>query len=82
VRIEGESKAFTRSSEDGFWVRTSFCPNCGSTLFWEIERRPGAVSVAVGGFADPDFPEPDASLYGELAPPWLRIATVGPLREE
>jgi hypothetical protein len=28
------------------------------TVFWEPQRKPDAIGVAVGGFADPSFPEP------------------------
>lgn len=82
VTLDGASTAFTRSSDDGFWVRTSFCPTCGTTLFWEIERRPGMISIAVGGFADPAFPEPRVAIYDECRHPWLRIETIEPLAQE
>lgn len=82
VRIGGGHASFTRTVEEGFWVRSSFCPECGTTLFWQIERRPGMISVAVGGFADPSFPEPLVSVYGERRHPWLRFETAEPLEEQ
>ena len=82
VRIEGESRSFTRSSDDGFWARSYFCPECGSTLYWEIERRPEMISIAVGCFTDEAFPEPLVQVYGERRHPWIRFATEGPLAEE
>lgn len=82
IEITGPRKAFTRASDDGFWVRTSFCPTCGTTLFWEIERRPGMISLAVGAFADPAFPEPLVAIYTEQCHPWLRFETDQPLQEE
>ena len=82
VRIAGDSRSWERHGEEGHWVRSHFCPVCGTTLFWEIERRPDMVSVAVGGFADPAFPEPTVSVYGERRHPWLRIATTEPVTEE
>ena len=39
-----------------------FCPECGSTLFWEPERMPPLIGVAVGAFADPSFPQPEQSV--------------------
>lgn len=82
VAIGGDSIAFTRVTDEGHWVETRFCPACGTTLFWTIERRPGMVSVAVGGFADPDFPAPRVSVYDELRHPWLRIETDAPVSVE
>lgn len=76
VRIEGSAKAFTRSSDDGFWARSHFCPECGTTLYWDIERRPGMISIAVGCFTDPAFPQPDIEVYAERGRPWIRFETV------
>jgi len=82
VQIEGEARSFTRSSDEGFWSRSSFCPECGSTLYWEIERRPGMISIAVGCFADEAFPEPTVEVYGERRRPWVRFETEKPLAED
>lgn len=82
VRIEGESKVWERTGEEGRWARSHFCPTCGTTLFWRIELRPGFVYVAVGCFADPTFPQPEVAVYSERAHPWLLLETASPLREE
>lgn len=74
VETSGPSNPFTRSSEEGFWGRHHFCPECGDTLFYEIERRPGMITVPVGAFADPDFPPPTVSVYGERRHAWLHIS--------
>ena len=81
VTVSGESRVFERLGEEGHWGRMHFCPVCGTTLFWRIERAPGMIYVAVGGFADADFPEPEVAVYGEQAPPWLRIETKTPIRQ-
>lgn len=78
----GESKSFTRVSDSGRSATFHFCPTCGSTVFYEIEARPGMVSVPVGGFADPDFPEPRVSVYGSRRYRWVRIETEGPIDED
>jgi hypothetical protein len=80
VEISGERTAYTRRSDEGFWVRTSFCPVCGSTVFYEIERRPGMVTIPVGAFADPAFPEPTVAIYDDRRHPWLRFDTSTPLQ--
>ncbi|BCH34614.1 aldehyde-activating protein [Mesorhizobium sp. L-8-10] len=71
VRIEGPTKSFSRQSDSGFPVTFHFCPDCGSTVFWKPQRKPGAVAVAVGSFADPDFPAPTQTVYSERRHSWL-----------
>ena len=71
VKVQGSSASFTRTSEDGFWVRDHFCPTCGTRIFYAIERRPGMISIPVGAFADPDFPPPTVEVYGERRCSWL-----------
>jgi hypothetical protein len=71
VEIVGAYRSFTRGSDDGFWVRNHFCDTCGAGLFYEIERRPGMISIAAGAFADPDFPPPRIEVYEERRCAWL-----------
>jgi hypothetical protein len=82
VEVRGEFRTFTQVSEEGFWGRHHFCPQCSATIFYEIERRPGMITIPVGAFADPAFPEPSVSVYDERRHPWLEIRTVEPLRME
>ncbi|SMF61476.1 GFA family protein [Allosphingosinicella indica] len=79
VTIAGESRDWTRSSDEGFWSRSSFCPTCGTTLFWEIERRPGMISIAAGAFGESDFPRPDVTVYEDQGRPWITIDTGAPI---
>jgi hypothetical protein len=71
VHIDGTYRSFTRGSEEGFWVRHHFCPECGVSVFYEIERRPGMISIPAGVFADPDFPAPLVEVYGGRRCAWL-----------
>ena len=82
VAPSGERSSFTRSSDDGFWATNHFCPNCGATVFYEIERRPGLISIPVGAFADAAFPEPAFSVYAERKPAWIELKTSAPLTEQ
>jgi hypothetical protein len=75
VRIEGEHKVYARLGDSGLEIRWHFCPNCGSTVFWEGDRNPGTYGIAVGCFADPDFPPPLSSSYEDAMHPWLGVAT-------
>ena len=51
--VDDTSKIFTRNSVLGKLVTFHFCPECGSTVFWEPERMPKLIGVAVGAFGDP-----------------------------
>jgi len=82
VSIEGKSRVFERSGEEGHWARSHFCPACGTTLYWRIERQPGMTYVAVGCFADPTFPVPEFAVYSERGRPWIRFETEPPLVQQ
>ena len=72
--IAGESHVFERVADSGFMVTHHFCPHCGSTVFWYPARKPEAVAVALGAFADPGFPAPSQAVHGEQAHGWVRLA--------
>jgi len=40
VRLDGERKVYERAADSGYRIRFHFCPNCGSTLYWEGDRNP------------------------------------------
>jgi hypothetical protein len=58
---------------EGRWRAFHRCPECVSTVFYEIEARPGMISVPVGGFADPGFPPPTAQVYDDRAVGWCTL---------
>ena len=70
VRIEGTDTAFTRRADSGNTVTSHFCPVCGSTVYWELTVAPEVLAVAVGAFADPDFPSPRFSVYERRRHGW------------
>jgi hypothetical protein len=77
VTISGRSTAYARKGDSGGTATMHFCPVCGSTVYWEPDSTDGVVYVAVGAFADPSFPPPTISVYGERRHSWLQIpATV------
>ena len=45
VAIEGETKVFDRDGQSGRKVRFYFCPNCGTSLYWEADARPDLFSL-------------------------------------
>lgn len=71
ITVQGAFNSHERSSDAGHAVTTRFCPNCGATIFWHPERMPDLVAVAVGAFADPDFPAPQQEVHTEYRHPWV-----------
>jgi hypothetical protein len=73
VAIEGQTKVFTRDGQSGRKVRFYFCPNCGTSLYWEADTRPDFYLLAVGAFADPNFPAPSVSIFEESKHAWTQL---------
>ena len=73
VEVTGTFSTFTRQSDEGFWARFNFCPSCGATVFYEIERRPGMITIPGGAFADPDLWAPNISIYENRRHGWCTI---------
>src|ERR1700756_1329509 len=62
ITFAGIATAWTRTAESGNTLTFHFCPTCGSTVYWENEGFPGVVAVAIGSFADPNFPGPNIAV--------------------
>jgi hypothetical protein len=74
VRIaQGSSKVYQRPSASGFDVSFHFCSRCGSNIFWKPRRLPDLIGVAIGAFADPDFPMPEQSVWTTSKHHWLDL---------
>ncbi|MDX8539168.1 GFA family protein [Mesorhizobium sp. M4B.F.Ca.ET.215.01.1.1] len=71
--VTGLSRTFERNSDSGFSIAFHFCGSCGSTVFWYPSRRPAAVAVAVGCFADPSFPAPTRSVFDKRRHGWVAV---------
>ena len=69
--IDGEHRTWRRAGDSGRFLTFHFCPTCGSNVFWEAEGTPDRISVAVGCFADPDFPAPVRTVWAENKHHWL-----------
>ena len=69
---EGAVKRYARVAESGRTVNFGFCPECGGTVFWEAELRPGLIAVAVGTFADPSFEKPSLSGWERMQHLWTK----------
>ncbi|QYJ07642.1 GFA family protein [Qipengyuania flava] len=77
VVFTGENSSWQRKGDDGGAITTHFCPTCGSTVWFTHDRQADLVAVAVGAFADPDFPAPAFSVYEERKHSWAQIAGEG-----
>jgi hypothetical protein len=73
VKVEGTSSDFVRVGDSGMTATFRFCPSCGSTVFYEIDKMPGVIAVPVGAFADPSFPTPTYSVYEARKHRWVHV---------
>jgi hypothetical protein len=74
VRIEGPEKIYTRDVEGTpRTISFHFCPTCGSSVYWHLDLRPDDYGIAVGGFADPDFPLPTLSVWEQTKHSWINL---------
>ncbi|MGZ9809557.1 GFA family protein [Pseudoroseicyclus sp. H15] len=73
-RVIGEATEYVRVGDrHGTRITFRFCPVCGTNLFHTEEGMDGFVSVAVGGFTDPDFPPPMDSVYESRRHGWVGL---------
>ena len=88
VTIEGKSKTWsfpndenpvTYRSCDSGGATYHFCPECGSTVYWEISVAPEVLGVAVGAMTDPTFPPPMISGFEAYGHPWALTASDLPM---
>jgi hypothetical protein len=73
VTIAGKATAWMRTAESGNALTFYFCPACGSTVYWENQGFPGYIAVAIGNFADPNFPAPNIAVWEESRHPWVSL---------
>jgi hypothetical protein len=79
VTIEGRATQWTRVADSGETLTFSFCPVCGTTLYYRHSVSPELVAVTLGGFADPNFPPPRHSVYEKRRHAWVGIETGAPI---
>jgi hypothetical protein len=71
VKIGGSPKAYSRTAESGRAIGFYFCPESGSTMFWEHPLDASQIGIPVGAFADPSFPLPEVSIFMPHKHPWV-----------
>jgi len=72
-RVTGAAKEYLRTGDQGAQFLFRFCPECGSNVFHTEVGDDRRVSVAVGCFADPQFPPPTLSVYDCRRHPWVQM---------
>lgn len=73
VTVEGATKVYARKGDSGAYVHFHFCPECGTTIYWEVEASPDKTGIAIGVFADPTFPPPNVSIFVPHKHPWVSL---------
>jgi hypothetical protein len=71
--IEGEGTDFVRVGDEGASFRFTFCPQCGSTVYYVEEGVEQVITIPVGTFADSRFPAPTVSVYEKRRHSWVSL---------
>ena len=77
TRVEGRSSQYVRTGDSGRTITYHFCPACGSTVYYQLEKAPDLLAIPIGAFADPQFPMPQFSFYESRQHEWVTLE--GPL---
>jgi hypothetical protein len=75
VTADGTSKSWSPASTTDTIFH--FCPDCGSTVYYTGGGTPGLTAIAIGAFADPNFPSPQFSVWEERKYRWVEIVGEG-----
>ena len=71
VAVTGTSTEYVRMGDEGGQATFHFCPQCGSTVYYEAMGLEAYLTIPVGAFADPDFPPPTVSVYEDRMHGWV-----------
>ncbi len=79
IEVRGETKAYNGLEIDGVGndaggsVTYTFCPTCGSTVYWVSDG--GTLGIAVGNIVGAELPAPGMELYTKSRRHWVpRVA--------
>jgi hypothetical protein len=73
VRTSGRATEYVRIGDEGSRITFRFCPECGATVTYTVDRMPDLVAIPVGAFADSAFPSPTFSVYEDRKHAWVSI---------
>ena len=77
VRVEGRATDYVAIADSGARAVFSFCPTCGSTVYYRSRPHRDLIAIPIGAFADPDFPAPAHSVYEDRRHAWVAIVGDG-----
>ena len=66
---KGGPKIYKSSS----FAPRGFCPDCGSQLTFQFDKRPERISFNVGCLDDPEMAHPTRHLYAQEAISWMKM---------
>lgn len=72
LELRGAMTTYTRIAESGRPVPYDFCPTCGTTIRWRIEKFRDRTIFAGGAFDDIGDLAPAGEMYMESALDWAR----------
>lgn len=73
VAQDGEPAVYVLDPTDPQRQQRSFCPNCGTTLYWKTSSFPGHTGIAGGCFAGVPLAEPALTATDDNRPAWLAL---------
>ena len=72
--LQGETRAYRTTGEDGYVVFREFCPSCGSPLFSGLDVRRTTIAVKAGSMDDSSKLVPTMHIWTDSAVAWWPIA--------
>ena len=73
VQTQGHTHCYSRTADSGNVAHFYFCPQCATTLYYQLEVAPEYIAVPVGLLSDPAFPAPNYSVYEDRMHHWIML---------
>jgi hypothetical protein len=70
VKVTGETKSYTYTSDGGRPVTNVFCPNCGASISGHSPAFAGLTLIRAGTLDDSSGLEPQFVVYNKRRPAW------------
>ena len=78
VETSGREQTWSRATDSGRRLTNHFCPNCGTTLYWDFDMRPDHFGVASGCLKTSVDP-PIRAVWTHRMPDWVTFPTGWPV---
>jgi hypothetical protein len=70
VKLTGDIKYYSWTSERGTVLDRGFCPSCGNPISILARANPGVCLLYASSFDDPTLHKPTAEIWTRSAQPW------------